>query len=77
MAIIDDFRKQTKETVLEYMDKLALNRVVANQLERIYIQHAMRCVKQKPTDKQQLRLLTPEDILPIEIPKVKKHIGFC
>ena len=51
-------------------------RFVANQLERIYIQHAMRCVKQKPTDKRLLRLLTPEDILPIEVPKEKKRIGF-
>ena len=32
MAIIDNFRKQTKETVLEYMDKLALNRVVYSSL---------------------------------------------
>ena len=52
-------------------------RFVANQLERIYIQHAMRCVKQAPTDKRQLRLLTPEDILPIDVPKEKRHIGFC
>ena len=52
-------------------------RFVANQLERIYIQHAMRCVKQKPTDKRLLRLLTPEDILPIDAPKEKRHIGFC
>ena len=52
-------------------------RFVANQLERIYIQHAMRCVKQKPTDKRQFRLLTPEDIQSIDVPKEKKHIGFC
>ncbi len=52
-------------------------RFVANQLERIYIQHAMRCVRQAPTDKRQLRLLTPEDILPIDAPKEKRHIGFC
>ena len=51
-------------------------RFIANQLERIYIQHAMRCVKQRPTDKRQLRLLTPEDILPIEVPKEKRRIGF-
>ena len=31
-------------------------RFVANQLERIYIQHAIRCIKQCPTDKQQMRL---------------------
>ena len=51
-------------------------RFVANQLERIYIQHAMRCVKQRPTDKRLLRLLIPEDILPIEVPKEKRRIGF-
>lgn len=51
-------------------------RFVANQLERIYIQHATRCVKQRPIDKQQLRLLTPEDIQPIEVPKEKRRIGF-
>ena len=52
-------------------------RFIANQLERIYIQHAMRCVKQEPTNKRQLRLLTPEDILPIDVPKEKRHVGFC
>ena len=51
-------------------------RFVANQLERIYIQHAMRCVKQNPTDKWKLRQLTPEDIQPIEVPKEKRRIGF-
>ena len=51
-------------------------RFVANQLERIYIQHATRCVKQRLVDKQQLRLLTPEDIQPIEVPKEKRRIGF-
>ena len=51
-------------------------RFVANQLERIYIQHALRCVKNKPTEKQQLRLLTTEDILPIDIPRERKRIGF-
>ena len=51
-------------------------RFVGNQLERIYIQHAMRCVKNRPTDKRQLRLLIPEDILPIEVPKEKRRIGF-
>ena len=51
-------------------------RFIANQLERIYIQHATRCVKQRPIDKLQLRLLTREDILPIEVPKEKRRIGF-
>ena len=39
-------------------------RFVANELERIYIQHATRCVQMHPVDKRQMRLLTPEDILP-------------
>ena len=51
-------------------------RFIANQLEHIYIQHATRCVKLRPIDKHQLRLLIPEDILPIEVPKEKKRIGF-
>ena len=51
-------------------------RFVANQLERIYIQHAIRCIKQRPTDKQQMRLFIPDDILPIEVPKEKSRIGF-
>lgn len=51
-------------------------RFVANQLERIYIQHASRCVRQQPNDKSELLLLTPEDIVPIEIPRQKTKIGF-
>ena len=51
-------------------------RFVANQLERIYIQHATRCVRQHPHDKRELLMLTPEDILPIEIPRQKTKIGF-
>ena len=51
-------------------------RFVANQLERIYIHHASRCIRQRPTDNQLLRQLTSEDILPIEIPKERKRIGF-
>lgn len=51
-------------------------RFIANQLERIYIQHASRCVKQQPKDKSELLLLTPEDIVPIEIPRQKTKIGF-
>lgn len=51
-------------------------RFVANQLERIYLQHATRCIKLCPTDKRQLRQLTSEDILPIEVPKEKRRIGF-
>ena len=51
-------------------------RFVANQLERIYIQHATRCIRQHPNDKRELLMLTPEDILPIEIPRQKTKIGF-
>lgn len=51
-------------------------RFVSNQLERIYIRHAARCVKQCPKDKHDLLLLTPDDIVPIEIPRRKNKIGF-
>ena len=51
-------------------------RFIGNQLERIYIQHASRCVKQKPEGKTDLLLLTPEDIVPIDIPRQKTKIGF-
>ena len=51
-------------------------RFVANQLERIYIQHASRCVKHQPKDKRELLMITPEDILPIEVPRQKAKIGF-
>jgi SpoVK/Ycf46/Vps4 family AAA+-type ATPase len=51
-------------------------RFVANQLERIYMQHATRCVIQKPEDKQDWRQLTPEDIVPIEVARPKVKIGF-
>ena len=51
-------------------------RFIANQLERIYIQHANRCIRHQPKDKQDLLMLTPEDISPIEIPRQKTRIGF-
>ena len=51
-------------------------RFVANQMERIYIQHATRCIKQQPKNKQDLLKLTSEDILPIEVPRQKTKIGF-
>ena len=51
-------------------------RFVANQLERIYIQHATRCMKHQPKDKRELLKITPEDILPIEVPRQKAKIGF-
>ena len=51
-------------------------RFIGNQLERIYIQHASRCVKQQPKGSSELLLLTPEDIVPIETPRPKTRIGF-
>ena len=51
-------------------------RFVSNQLERIYIQHAARCVRQCPKDKSRLLTLTPDDIVPIEVPRMKAKIGF-
>lgn len=51
-------------------------RFISNQLERIYIQHAARCVRRCPKDKRELLLLTPEDIVPIEISRPKTKIGF-
>lgn len=51
-------------------------RFVANQLEHIYIQHAARCIKQRPNDKRDLLMITPEDIQPIEVPRQIAKIGF-
>ena len=51
-------------------------RFVSNLLERIYIQHATRCIKEKPADKWEMRRLTPNDICPIEVPKARMRIGF-
>ena len=51
-------------------------RFVGNLLERIYIQHASRCVKQQTTDMFEILSLTPEDIVAIEVPRPKAKIGF-
>ena len=51
-------------------------RFIGNQLERIYIQHASRCVGQPLSEKSALLSLTPEDIIPIEISRPKAKIGF-
>ena len=51
-------------------------RFIGNLLERIYIRHASRCVKQNPTDKSTLLILTSEDIVPIDVPRQKVKIGF-
>ena len=51
-------------------------RFVANELERIYIQHATRCVQMHPVDKRQMRLLTLEDVLPTNELIEKNRFGF-
>ena len=51
-------------------------RFISNQLERIYLQHATRCVTQKPADKADYLMITPEDVVPIEVPKKRMRIGF-
>lgn len=51
-------------------------RFVANQLERIYIQHATRCVQMHPVEKRQMHLLTPEDVLPANELMEKNRFGF-
>ena len=51
-------------------------RFVSNQLERIFIQHAQRCVKEKPVDGQRLLTFTSADITPIDVPRPKPRIGF-
>ena len=51
-------------------------RFIANQLERIYLQHASRCVRLCPKNKSTLLSITPEDIVPIEIPRPQPKIGF-
>ena len=51
-------------------------RFIANQLERIYIQHASRCVRQQPVDKLSLRQITAEDVVPIDVPRQRPRIGF-
>lgn len=51
-------------------------RFVANQLERIFIRHAQRCTKGKPVKDKQLLTLTPADIVPIDVQRPARHIGF-
>ncbi|MBQ9285285.1 MAG: AAA family ATPase [Bacteroidaceae bacterium] len=51
-------------------------RFVANQLERIYIEHAQRCVRESPADCSQLLQLTTDDIKPIDVPRPRLRIGF-
>ena len=51
-------------------------RFISNQLERIYIQHASRCVRQQPASKSELLTLTPDDIVPIEVTRRRSKMGF-
>lgn len=51
-------------------------RFVSNQLERIYLCHARRCVRSNTANKHQLLTITPADIQPIEVPKPKPRMGF-
>ena len=51
-------------------------RFVANQLERIYIKHAQRCVTGVLVDMTELHRIRPEDIQPLEVPKPRPKIGF-
>ena len=51
-------------------------RFIANLLDRIYVQHATRCIKQQPAEKQSWRMITPEDIVQIDIPRQRTKIGF-
>ena len=51
-------------------------RFVANQLERIFIRHAQRCTKGKPVKGKRLLTLTPADIVPIDVPRSARRMGF-
>jgi len=51
-------------------------RYVANLLERIYVRHAVRCVRQDTDDIRGLLSLTKADIVPMEVPRQKPRIGF-
>ncbi len=51
-------------------------RFVANQLERIYLQHAVRCTKEK-VSKRSMLILTEKDIVPIPVARSeRRRIGF-
>ncbi len=51
-------------------------RFVANQLERIYLQHAVRCMKQN-VSKRSMLILTEEDIVPIPVARSeRRRVGF-
>ena len=50
-------------------------RFVANQLERIYLHHAVRCTNEK-VGRRALLIITEEDIVPIEVARATRRIGF-
>ena len=51
-------------------------RFIANQLERIYLQHAVRCMKQN-VSKRAMLILTEEDIVPIPVVRnERRRVGF-
>ena len=51
-------------------------RFVANQLERIYVNHARRCMNTSRLSPSQMLMITPADIQPIEVPRHRRPIGF-
>lgn len=51
-------------------------RFVANLLERIYVRHAVRCVRLDTDNPYKLFSLSTSDIAPIEVPRQKPRIGF-
>lgn len=51
-------------------------RFVANQLERIYVNHARRCVRARKMDQKHILTITTADIDAIEVPTAKPRIGF-
>lgn len=52
-------------------------RFIANQLDRIYLTHAQRCVHQQSINSKQIQMLTHADIQAIDVPKPIKRIGFA
>lgn len=51
-------------------------RFVANQLERIYLRHAQRCLRLSSPQRRQLLSITTADIEPFSAPRPNRKIGF-
>ena len=51
-------------------------RFVANQLERIYVNHARRCLRARKMDKKFIHTITTADIEIVNVPVAKPRIGF-